>query len=104
MTFADGLFEVIRTIENKILFFEDHFRGCKERRSLRYHSPYGSGYVKNAALELIKNGIEDGELYLELTRGTDLHRDTDFPLKNTFHFLHAGTTLRHIDRELEEGR
>ena len=102
LTFADGLFEVIRTIENKILFFEDHFsRMQKSAAHFDITLPYGSGYVKNAALELIKkNGIEDGELYLELTRGTDLHREHRFPPKRTpSTFFMLALPLRHIDRE-----
>ena len=107
LTFADGLFEVIRTIKGKILFFEDHF-GRMEKSAAFFDIPlrFCAEYVKTAAVDLIeRNGIEDGELYLELTRGTDLHREHRYPPAGTNStFFMLALPLRHIDyRNWETG-
>jgi D-alanine transaminase len=102
LTFADGLFEVIRTIEGRILFFEEHFsRMKKSAEFFNIEMRFTPEEVKKSALELIgRNSIEDGELYLELTRGTDPHREHRYPPKDTSStFFMLALPLRRIDAD-----
>ena len=71
LTFGDGLFEVIRCVEGKFLLFSKHIGRMKDSAaSLRMDFPYGPGELLEAARELSRrNGIRDGELYLQITRG-----------------------------------
>ncbi|MDK2945070.1 MAG: D-alanine transaminase [Mesotoga sp.] len=100
LTFADGLFEVIRTLEGRILFFEDHYsRMKKSAEFFNIEMRFPSEEARRIAVELVKrNGIEDGELYIELTRGTDPHRDHRYPPKETRStFFMLALPLRKID-------
>jgi D-alanine transaminase len=85
LTFGDGIFEVIRTIHGEALFFEEHLDRMIASAGffgLPFH--YRSEDLHDAARELIRrNGITDGELFLELTRGVDRHRDHRFPGSDT---------------------
>ncbi len=102
LTFADGLFEVVRTIKGRILFFEDHFtRMIKSAAFFNMEIPFTSQETKEFASELIRrNAIEDGELYIQLTRGTDLHREHRFPSEKTpSTFFMLALPLRRIDAE-----
>jgi len=85
LTFGDGIFEVIRTIGGEVFFFDEHlnrmiasagFLGLPFRQRVED--------LHAAALELIRrNGITDGELYLQLTRGVDRRRDHRLPGADT---------------------
>lgn len=69
--FGDGLFEVIRCVEGKFLLFGKHIRRMRESAAiLRLDFPYSTEELLTACRELSRrNGIQDGELYLEITRG-----------------------------------
>jgi D-alanine transaminase len=71
LTFADGLFEVIRCVEGKFLLFSKHIgRMADSAAALRMDFPYPPGELLEAARELARrNHIQDGELYLQITRG-----------------------------------
>lgn len=71
LCFADGLFEVIRCVGGKFLLFSKHVERMKESaESLRMVFPYSTQELLSACRELsVRNGIVDGELYLEITRG-----------------------------------
>ncbi|AKI98341.1 aminotransferase class IV [Kosmotoga pacifica] len=101
-TFGDGLFEVLRTKNSHIFFFEDHLLRMKySAEFLGIPFPYSFDYIKEMALELISlNKVNDGELYIELTRGTDLNREHRYPsedMQPTFFML--AFPLRQIDPE-----
>lgn len=100
LTFADGLFEVVRTIEGQVVFFQEHFsRLEKSAKFFDISLPWTGESVKRAALELIdKNDVRDGELYIELTRGNDKHREHRYPEGNTSTFFMLALPLRHIEK------
>lgn len=101
LTFADGLFEVLRTAEGKALFFSEHIERMKNSATeLEIDFPYGFEEVRGFAEELISlNGLDEGELYIELTRGADINREHRFPPKGTpSTFFMLAIPLRKIDR------
>ncbi len=69
--FADGLFEVIRCVNGRFLLFGKHIGRMRESAaSLRMDFPYATEELLETCRELSRrNGILDGELYLEITRG-----------------------------------
>ena len=71
LCFADGLFEVIRCVDGKFLLFGKHIRRMSESAAfLGMDFPYTAEELLGACRELARrNGIQDGELYLEITRG-----------------------------------
>jgi D-alanine transaminase len=71
LCFADGLFEVIRCVGGKFLLFSKHVARMRESAAfLRMELPYAGEDLLSACAELSRrNGITEGELYLELTRG-----------------------------------
>lgn len=71
LCFADGLFEVIRCVGGKFLLFSQHLERMRESAAfLRMDFPYGPEELLAACRELARrNGLADGELYLQLTRG-----------------------------------
>lgn len=71
LCFADGLFEVIRCVDGKFLLFGKHLRRMRESAAfLGMDFPYTTEELLEACRELSRrNGIQDGELYLEITRG-----------------------------------
>jgi D-alanine transaminase len=85
LTFADGLFEVLRTVGGKVLFWDEHL--ARIRRSARFLGiafPFTDQKLAAEALELIRrNDVTDGELYLELTRGADPYRQHKYPPSGT---------------------
>lgn len=100
LTFADGLFEVLRTIGGRILFLEEHL--SRMRRSaefLRIPFDYTLQKLRAEAVELIRmNGVTDGELYCELTRGADPYRQHKYPPRETEPtFFMLSFPLRTID-------
>lgn len=71
LVFADGLFEVIRCVGGRFLLFTRHLGRMRQSAAdLRMDLPHTDGELLEAARELARrNGVEEGELYLELTRG-----------------------------------
>jgi D-alanine transaminase len=71
MTFGDGLFEVIRCVDGRFLLFSQHVQRMRESAaSLRMALPFATEDLLEACRELsARNGLREGELYLELTRG-----------------------------------
>jgi D-alanine transaminase len=85
LTFADGLFEVLRIIGGKVLFFDEHL-GRMLRSAEFFGIPFSfdADEVLRTALELIdRNQVSDGEVYLELTRGVDPYRQHKYPPADT---------------------
>lgn len=81
LTFGDGIFEVIRTIDGKLLFFDEHLtRMIASAGFLGLPFHHGAEELHAAGVELVRrNAITDGELYLQLTRGVDPHRNHRYP-------------------------
>lgn len=102
LTFGDGLFEVLRVKEGHIFFFEDHLLRMKSSASFfGIPFPYSLDEIKNKAHELLSlNRINDGELYIELTRGVDPNREHRYPPRNTQStFFMLAIPLREINPE-----
>lgn len=100
LTFADGLFEVLRTAMGKPLFFQEHLeRMLASSIELGIDFPYAIEEVRAFAEELIeRNGLDEGELYIELTRGCDINREHRFPPRGTpSTFFMLAIPLRKID-------
>ncbi len=77
LTFGDGLFEILRTANRRVLFFEAHIERMRQSAgALDLPFSVDTPTLYERALELIgKNGVDDGELYIQLTRGLDRHRE-----------------------------
>ncbi len=85
LTFGDGIFEVLRTINGRLLFFTEHFeRLLASAAFFGLQMSYDEEQVRTTARELIdRNRVTDGELYLELTRGVDATRRHRYPRAGT---------------------
>jgi len=84
-TFGDGLFEVLRIIKGKPVFFREHFERMQKSAAF-FQIPFDFNF--NEILEKVEklveiNEISDGELYAELTRGIDKNREHRFPAGNS---------------------
>lgn len=77
LTFGDGLFEILRTVNRRVLFFDTHLARMRQSAlALDIPFPFDIATLRDRALELIGlNRVDDGELYIELTRGVDRHRE-----------------------------
>ncbi|MEX0422149.1 D-amino-acid transaminase [Providencia rettgeri] len=83
--FADAVYEVTAIINGKLVDFDRHMarlqRSCAE---LQLSLPYDLAELKQIHLQLVqKNNIEEGLVYLQLTRGNAHQRSFLYPDKNT---------------------
>ncbi len=78
--FGDGVYEGITIINGQLLDFEPHMaRLDRSLSELRIKKPFSTQIFRMAARELIRrNRINDGFLYLQVTRGVS-SRDHPFP-------------------------
>lgn len=85
LTFGDGIFEVIRTIDSELFFFDEHLtRMIASAGFFGLPFPERAEDLHAAARELVRrNGVNDGELYLQLTRGVDPRRDHRYPARDS---------------------
>ncbi|HHE6470238.1 TPA: D-amino-acid transaminase [Providencia rettgeri] len=83
--FADAVYEVTAIINGKLVDFEHHMarlqRSCTE---LQLSLPYDLAKLKQIHLQLVlQNNIEEGLVYLQLTRGNAKQRSFLYPDKKT---------------------
>lgn len=83
--FADAVYEVTAVINGKLVDVEHHIarlqRSCHE---LQLSLPYTVEEIKQIHSQLIeRNNVNEGLIYLQLTRGNAKHRNFLFPDKNT---------------------
>ncbi|MEX6061094.1 D-amino-acid transaminase [Providencia hangzhouensis] len=83
--FADAVYEVTAIINGKLVDFDRHMarlqRSCAE---LQLSLPYDLTELKQIHLQLVqKNNIEEGLVYLQLTRGNAHQRSFLYPDKQT---------------------
>ncbi len=80
--FADGVYEVTSVLGGKLIDFEGHARRLQRSLSeLQMQAPVDTEELLEIHRELVsRNGIEDGLIYLQVTRGA---ADRDFAYPDT---------------------
>lgn len=78
---ADGVYEVTSVLDGKIVDFEGHARRLARSLSeLDMACPVGDAELLAIHKELVtRNGVEEGMVYLQITRGAPPERDFAFP-------------------------
>jgi len=75
-TFGDGLYEVLRIIDGVPVFFEEHLNRLKKSADYFKIKIESSEEIRRKADNLIRiNDFSSGELYIQLSRGTDFFRE-----------------------------
>lgn len=79
--FADGVYEVTSVLGGKLIDFEGHAaRLARSLAELEMAAPVGHEELLEIHRELVRlNDIEDGLVYLQVTRGAAADRDFAFP-------------------------
>jgi D-alanine transaminase len=82
--FADGVYEVTSVLGGKLIDFEGHARRLERSLGeLQMKAPVGMDELLEIHRELVaRNGIEDGLIYLQVTRGA-ADRDFAYPSEDT---------------------
>lgn len=83
--FADGVYEVTSVLRGKLIDFDGHaVRLERSLRELQMRNPISKEDLLEVHRELVRlNGIEQGMIYLQITRGSDGDRDFVFPGEET---------------------
>ncbi|MFD1194835.1 D-amino-acid transaminase [Seohaeicola saemankumensis] len=78
---ADGVYEVTSVLGGKLIDFEGHLKRLERSLSeLDMDKPEGFDNLLEIHRELVRlNGIEEGMIYLQVTRGASGDRDFAFP-------------------------
>lgn len=78
---ADGVYEVTSVLGGKLIDFDGHLKRLERSLSeLDMDKPEGFGDLLEIHRELVRlNGIEEGMIYLQVTRGAPGDRDFAFP-------------------------
>ncbi|NNE51189.1 MAG: D-amino-acid transaminase [Sulfitobacter sp.] len=78
---ADGVYEVTSVLDGKLIDFEGHaVRLARSLKELDMKTPMSKEDLLEVHRELVRiNGIEEGLVYLQVTRGSDGDRDFAFP-------------------------
>ncbi|WP_101065990.1 D-amino-acid transaminase [Roseovarius salinarum] len=78
---ADGVYEVTSVLGGKLIDFDGHAaRLDRSLRELDMQAPLGRDALLDIHRELVRiNGIDEGMVYLQITRGSDGDRDFVFP-------------------------
>ncbi|MGR3566566.1 D-amino-acid transaminase [Pseudooceanicola nanhaiensis] len=78
---ADGVYEVTSVLDGKLVDFEGHAKRLERSLGeLEMKAPCTTGELLEIHRELVaKNGIEEGMIYLQITRGSPGDRDFVFP-------------------------
>jgi len=82
---ADGVYEVTSVLDGKLIDFDGHaVRLERSLGELDMRAPVSKDELLAIHRELVKiNGIEEGLVYLQITRGSDGDRDFIFPSPDT---------------------
>ena len=78
---ADGVYEVTSVLDGKLIDFDGHVKRLERSlNELDMPHPPEMGDLLDIHRELVRtNGIEEGLIYLQVSRGTDGDRDFVFP-------------------------
>lgn len=95
--FADGIYEVSAVLQGKLIDNESHLARLKRSvGEISLPLPESLERITEIQRELIaRNGIENGLVYIEVTRGADVGRDFAFP-KNVKPTLVMFTSVKDI--------
>jgi len=79
--FGDGVYEVIAVIDGMLLEFERHAaRLARSLAEVGIRNPLPRDTLLARCRELVlRNGLREGSVYVQVTRGTDSKRDFAFP-------------------------
>lgn len=82
---ADGVYEVVSVLDGKLIDFEGHQARLKRSLdALEIRNPLSDDEYLAAFRELVqRNGIEEGLVYLQVTRGNPGDRDFAYPPADT---------------------
>ena len=82
---ADGVYEVVSVLDGKLLDFDGHLaRLNRSLDALEIANPLADADYLAVHRELVaRNGITDGLIYLQVTRGNPGDRDFAYPPKDT---------------------
>ncbi len=82
---ADGVYEVTSVLGGKLIDFDGHARRLERSlNELDMPHPPELGEMLEIHRKLVtENGIEDGLVYLQITRGSDGDRDFAYPARDT---------------------
>lgn len=79
--FGDGVYEVIAVIDGLLLEFERHAaRLARSLSEVGIRNPLPRDALLERCRELVRrNGLREGSVYVQVTRGADVKRDFAFP-------------------------
>jgi D-alanine transaminase len=82
---ADGVYEVTSVLGGKLIDFDGHaVRLARSLKELDMRAPVDKDELLAIHRELVRvNGIDEGLIYLQITRGSDGDRDFVFPAEDT---------------------
>ncbi len=80
---ADGVYEVTSVLGGKLIDFDGHaVRLARSLKELDMRAPVDKDELLAIHRELVRvNGIDEGLIYLQITRGSDGDRDFVFPAR-----------------------
>ena len=78
---ADGVYEVTSVLGGKLIDFDGHYKRLERSLGeLEMHNPVSKDELLSIHRELVaQNGIDEGLVYLQITRGAPEDRDFVFP-------------------------
>ncbi len=104
--FADGVYEVIPIVDNKLIGEEGHLdRLWRSLNELQIQEPMKRGPMKLVMREVLRqNGIQTGLIYMQITRGV-APRDHPFPKDAVPSFVMTAKrmSLDKLDAKAEKG-
>ena len=82
---ADGVYEVTSVLDGKLIDFDGHaVRLSRSLNELEMKNPISKADLLEVHRELVRvNEIDEGLIYLQITRGSDGDRDFVFPSEDT---------------------
>ena len=82
---ADGVYEVTSVLDGKLIDFDGHaVRLSRSLNELEMRNPISKADLLEVHRELVRvNEIDEGLIYLQITRGSDGDRDFVFPSEDT---------------------
>lgn len=83
--FGDGIYEVIAVIGGKLIEFERHYaRMARSLAEIDIASPYNrESFLEQCRALVAHSRLEEGSIYIQITRGADTKRDFAFPATAT---------------------